>query len=109
MVSVANLKNGGNMKIEHVIPDGQKQQIEELQSKISEIEMAYAEKIKQFPFMESEIRKDMSEDRNIQMLRKAIADIYMRTTTKILIEAESEEELKRLKSMWRVENVGTGN
>lgn len=89
------------MKIENVIPDEKKQQIKDLQSKISEIEMAYAEKIKRFPFMENEIKKDMSEDKNIKILRKMMLDIYIKSPTKIFVELESEEEVERLKSMRR--------
>lgn len=90
------------MKIEYVVPDEQKQQIEDLQRKISDIEMIYDEKIEKFPLMENEIRKELLDDKNIEILTNKIEDIYMKSTTKILIEVESEEEMERLKLEWRI-------
>lgn len=102
MVSDYNIENGENMKVEYVIPEKEKQKIEDLQRKISDVEMIYVKKIEKFPLMEKKIRKDLLEDKNIEILRNVIEDIYMKSTTKILIEVESEEEMERLKSEWRI-------
>lgn len=71
--------------------------------------MTYIEKIKKCPFMENEIREDISKDKNIEMLRNIMTDIYMKIPMKILVEAESEEEMERLELMWRLKNVGERN
>lgn len=88
------------MKTEYVIPQESQNKINELNNHLSEIKLAYDEKLSRFPFEEQRIRKDFLNNPNVKMIQKAIADIYIKSATKILVTLETEEEIKMFKDNW---------
>lgn len=94
------------MKTEYVLPEQDQAKIDELNNRLAEIELLYAEKIKKFSQEERRIRNGFLNDPTIKLIQKAMADIYMKSDTKILVTLETEEEIKMFKDNWGLkENV----
>lgn len=92
------------MITQYILPQDKQNKINELNNRLAEIELAYTEKILKFPFDEHKIRKDFMNNQNVKLIQQAITDIYMKSTTKILITLENEEEIKYFKENWRLKD-----
>lgn len=90
------------MKIEYVLPQGDKEQIEKYQKQIDEIKQEYIDEYQRYPFKAKNIEKRFRNDSRIQTLEKAIARIYTLSVGNYVITAETEEELRELKENWKL-------
>ena len=88
------------MKTEYVLPEQDQTKIDELNNRLTEIKMAYSEKISRFPFDEQRIRQDFMNNPTVKLIQQAISDVYMKSATKILVTLETEEEIKMFKDNW---------
>ena len=85
------------MKMEHVLPQGDKEQIEKYQKQIEEIKQKYIDEYQRYPFKAQNIEKWFRNGIRIKTLEKAIARIYTLSVGSYIITAETEEELRELK------------
>lgn len=85
------------MKVAYVLPQSDREQIEKLQKQIEEIKQSYMEEYLRFPFKRDSLEKRFRGDRRIQVLEKAIANIYIMSVGSYAITTETEDELRDLK------------
>lgn len=90
------------MKMEYVLPQGDKEQIEKYQKQIDEIKQEYIDEYQRYPFKSTNIEKRFRNDIRIQTLEKAIVRIYTLSVGNYIITAETEEELRELKENWKL-------
>lgn len=85
------------MKMEYVLSQRDREQIEKYQSHIEEIKQSYIDEYLRFSFKRDILEKRFRNDRRIQDLEKAIARIYTLSVGSYVITTETEDELKHLK------------
>lgn len=90
------------MKMEYVLPQGDKEQIEKYQKQIDEIKQEYIDEYQRYPFKAKNIENRFRNDSRIQTLEKAIVRIYTLSIGNYIITAETEQELKALKDNWKL-------
>lgn len=90
------------MKIEYVLPESNREQIEKYQKQIDEIKQEYMDEYQRYPFKAQNIEKWFRNDIRIQTLEKAIVRIYTLSVGNYVITAETEEELRKLKENWKL-------
>lgn len=85
------------MKMEYVLLQRDKEQIERYQRWIEEIKKSYIDEYLKCPFKRFSLEKQFGNDRRIQDLKKAIANIYAMSVGAYIFTAETEDELRDLK------------
>lgn len=85
------------MKIEHILPQSDRERIERCQKQIDEIKQEYIDEYLSHSFQDPNSEKQFRNDYRIQTLEKAIAIIYTLSVGSYVITAETEEELRELK------------
>ena len=90
------------MKMEYVLPQSDREQIEKYQRQIDEIKQEYIDEYLSCPFQDHNLEKRFRNDSRIQTLEKAIVRIYTLSVGSYVIATETEEELKTLKDNWKL-------
>lgn len=93
------------MKIEYVLPQSDREQIEKFQKQIEEIKQSYIDEYFRFPFKRDILEKQFRNDCRIKSLEKEITRIYTLSVEKYVITVETEEELKFLKDNWELGEI----
>lgn len=87
------------MKVEYVLPERERKEIEKCQKHIEEIKQSYIDEYEKHPFQWQELDKQIRNDLGIQALEKSIEKIYVTSVGKYIITAESEEDKERLRRL----------
>lgn len=90
------------MKMEYVLSQSDREQIEKYQKQIDEIKQEYIDEYLSRPFQDPNLEKRFRNDSRIQILEKAIVRIYTLSVGSYVITTETEEELKTLKDNWKL-------
>lgn len=85
------------MKTEYVLPQKDREQIEKYQKQIGEIKQEYIDEYLSRPFQDFNLEKRFRSDKRVQILEKAIANIYTMSVGSYVITTETEDELEHLK------------
>lgn len=94
------------MKVEYVLPERERKEIEKLQKHIEEIEQSYIDEYEKHPFRWHELDKLIRNDGGIQALEKCIANIYTMSVGKYIITAENEEDKERIRELLESQKSG---
>lgn len=96
------------MKIEYVLPERERKEIEKYQKWIEEIKQSYIDECLRYPFRRFELEKKFRNDRRVQTFEKAIARIAMLSVGKYVVTAESEEDKERLREILESKKLEDG-
>lgn len=94
------------MKVEYVLPEMERKEIEKCQKQIEEIKQSYIDKYEKRPSRWRELDKLIRNDCGIQALEKCIANIYTMSVGKYIITAENEEDRERIRELLESQKSG---
>lgn len=84
------------MKTKYVLPEGDRERIENCQNQIGKIRQSYIDEYLNQPFQRIDLERQFRSDIRVQTLEKEIARIYEMSVGKYIFIAENEEEKKIL-------------
>ena len=87
------------MKIEYVLTETVKEEIEKYQKQIEEIEKTYIEDYLKNPFQSPDFETRFRRDSRVQTLEKTIEKLYALSVGECIITAENEEDKEKIEKL----------